>query len=1066
MTNRSSGATVEGGVAKHASGRRNGSCAESSELEMTLAARHNRTVEFDTAWQSRTDCIPGDDMTRFRLGTGCAIVYLILLGGQLRGDEPLFRDRIVPIFQRRCLSCHNDREKKGDLSLQTPAAIESSGVIEPGDADASTLVEMISPRGAKPAEMPKNADPLSADEIKLIRDWIAAGAKWPEGFRVEPARVTDADWWSLKPLSRPAVPSLGKVDTSDNWPVTPIDAFVLAKLREQGLEPSPEADPRTLMRRLYFDLIGLPPKPEEVAAFEAASIRNPQSAFRNLVDRLLESPQYGERWARHWLDVVHYGDTHGYDKDKLRPNAWPYRDYVIRAFNDDKPYSQFVREQLAGDVLFPDSSDGVVATGFIAAGPFDWVGQIEVRDGTTDKQITRNLDRDDMVQTAMNTFVSLTVGCARCHNHKFDPITQEDYYSLQAVFAGVDRADRPYDVSREVAAQRAELRGREQQLAADRAAIEQKIRDRAGDSLKEIENRIAKLTATSAVGEKPEFGYHSLIAPRPDVAKWVQVDLGKPTPIQHIIYVGCHDTFAGIGAGFGFPVRYKIEISDDAEFKFGVVTVVDRTDADVANPGVTPQTATVGGKTARYIRVTATKLALRQNDYIFALAELIALTPDGQNGATGATVTALDSIEAPVRWRRTNLVDGYYYGVGKDGTPGELAQLGDRRQKMLDQFTDAETKQRLAAIGRQLAETSNQLGALPQKGVVFAAAANFAAQGNFRPTGGTPREIHVLDRGSVTAPGEEAQPGTVSCVGGLSSRFELQADHGEGVRRAALARWITEKDNPLTWRSIVNRIWQYHFGSGIVGSPNDFGRMGQLPTHPQLLDWLAVEFRDGGDWIRRPQSIKELHRLIVTSAVYRQSSVSNPEFATLDAGDQFLWRMNRRRLEAEAIRDAVLAVSGKLDLTMYGPGFHAFAIEKPEHSPHYLYEKHDPDDPRSHRRSIYRFIVRSVPDPFMVTLDCADPSQIVPRRNETLTALSALALLNNRFMVRMAGHFADRVKESSNDVRSQVTNAFKIALARSPSDEELSPLVGYAKAHGLANTCRIILNMSEFVFVD
>ncbi len=984
----------------------------------------------------------------------------------LFGNDTLLIERVAPIFQRRCLSCHNDKDKKGDLSLQSAAAIEDSGIVEPGDADGSTLVEMISPRGAKPAEMPKNADPLSADEVKLIRDWIAAGAKWPDGFRLEPAQVTDADWWSLKPLSRPAVPSTDQAAKPDSWPVTPIDAFVLAKLREQGLQPSPEADPRTLIRRVYFDLIGLPPTPAEVEAFETESIRDPQSAIRNLVDRLLDSPQYGERWARHWLDVVHYGDTHGYDKDKLRPNAWPYRDYVIRALNDDKPYAQFVHEQLAGDVLYPDSADGMVATGFIAAGPFDWVGQIEVRDGTTDKKITRNLDRDDMVQTAMNTFVSLTVGCARCHNHKFDPITQEDYYSLQAVFAGVDRADRPYDVSPEVAARRAELQARQQQLAADREVIEQQIRVRAGDELKAVEKRIAELTAAGAGGEKPEFGYHSRIEPRQDVAKWVQVDLGKPTPIERIIYVGCHDTFAGIGAGFGFPVRYKIEMSDDAEFKSGVTTIVDRTEADVANPGVTPQTAAAEGKTARYIRVTATKLALRQNDYIFALAELIALTPDGQNAAAGATVTSLDSIEAPVRWRQTNLVDGYYYGIAKDGSPGELARLGDRRQKLLDQFTDAEAKQQLAAIARQIAETESQLAALPQKGVVFAAAANFAAQGNFRPTGGTPREIHVLNRGSVTAPGELVRPGTVGCVAGLSSRFDLSPDSAEGDGRAALARWITEKENPLTWRSIVNRIWQYHFGSGIVSSPNDFGRMGQLPTHPELLDWLAVEFRDGGQWIRRPQSIKELHRLIVTSAVYRQSSAGRPESAKIDAGNQFLWRMNRRRLEAECIRDAVLSVSGKLDPTMYGPGFQDFAIEKPEHSPHYLYEKHDPDDPRSHRRSIYRFIVRSVPDPFMVTLDCADPSQLVPHRNETLTPLSALALLNNKFIVRMAEHFADRVQRSSNDLQGQVSDAFRIALARSPSDDELAPLVGYAKAHGLANACRVILNMNEFVFVD
>jgi len=310
----------------------------------------------------------------------------------------------------------------------------------------------------------------------------------------------------------------------------------------------------------------------------------------------------------------------------------------------------------------------------------------------------------------------------------------------------------------------------------------------------------------------------------------------------------------------------------------------------------------------------------------------------------------------------------------------------------------------------------------------------------------------------VTSPGEEVGAGTVDFIPGVSPRFPATDD--EGARRVALADWIVRKDNPLTWRTIVNRVWLYHFGRGIVDSPNDFGHMGQLPSHPELLDWLAVEFRDG------TQSIKDLHRLILKSAVYRQSSDGNAAFEKIDGGNQFLWRMNRRKLEAEALRDSVLLVAGKLGPTMYGPGFQDFLIEKPEHSPHYMYGKHDPDDVATHRRSIYRFIVRSQPQPFMDTLDCADPSLLVDKRNETLTALQALAFLNNKFVVRMAEHFAARLEREADDREGQIERAYQLTLNRAPSEDESAALIAYADQYGLPSACRLILNLNEFAFAD
>ncbi|MEX2285962.1 MAG: PSD1 and planctomycete cytochrome C domain-containing protein [Planctomycetaceae bacterium] len=709
-------------------------------------------------------------------------------------DDKLFRETIAPIFAEHCVRCHHGAKPKGGLVLSESKGIskggESGPVVAAGKPDESLLLEYIA--GEKP-QMPKNAEPLSEAQVDAVRRWIAAGARWPDGLVLEERR---GKWWSLEPLHKPPLPSISAEDAS--WVRTPVDAFIVHRLRREGLQPSPEADRRTLIRRLTFDLHGLPPTLEEIATF----LDDPRpDAYERLVDRLLESPRYGERWARHWLDVVHYGETHGYDKDKRRPNAWPYRDYVIRSFNKGKPYSRFVLEQLAGDVLYPEDSDGIVATGFVVAGPWDFVGHVELREGTLDKNITRNLDRDDMVTNAMSTFVSMTVHCARCHDHKFDPIPQRDYYGLQSVFAGVERTDRPY----------------------------------------------------------------------------------------------------------------------------------------VPDPNSSP---------------------------------------------------------------------------------------------------------------------------LPAQPLVYAATPAFAAQGSFTPApGGKPRPVHVLARGNVTSPGELAEPGALSCIPELFEAFKLANPEEEGQRRVALARWIVDPRNPLTWRSIVNRVWNYHFGAGIVDSPNDFGRMGSRPTHLELLDWLAADFRDGS------QSLKDLHRLIVTSSVYRQSSTDDAGRAKIDSGNRYLWRINSRRLDAECIRDAVLAVSGNLDAAMYGPGFDRFGF-KDDHSPHYDYEAHDVDDPRGWRRSVYRFIVRSVPDPFMESFDCADPSLSVPVRNQTITSLQALSLLNNRFMVSEAKRLAARAEAMNSPLNEQVAAVFRLALGREADESEKQTLTQHAQKHGLANTCRLIFNMNEFVFVD
>ncbi len=1001
------------------------------------------------------------------------ILPLFAAAPALGSGEEFFKAQVAGILETRCVRCHDENARKSGLSLATRAGAFAGGkrgaAIVPGKPGESLLLAMVS--GEKP-KMPKQADPLESGQVDALRRWIAEGAAWPESTVLTAKDGGEGTWWSLRPIAKPAVPVLPALPAlKPPWGTTPIDAFILAKLEEKGLEPSPAADRRTLIRRLTFDLHGLPPAPGEVEAFERD---DEPGAYEKLVDRLLDSPRYGERWARHWLDVVHYGESHGYDKDKRRPNAWPYRDYVIRSFNADKPYARFVEEQLAGDVLFLDDPDGIVATGFIAAGPWDFVGHVELREGTVDKAIARSNDRDDMVAATMSTFASVTAHCARCHDHKFDPIPQEDYYSLQSVFAGVDRADRPYDTDPETHRARRVLTAEKKTLDAKLKSFNDVAAAVTSPEIKNLDEKIAvlekELAALPAAGSSPSNGYHSEIISGPDATKWVEVDLGRAVPIDQIVLVPARPTDFPDTPGFGFPLRFRIEASDEPIAAARPRHVLaDHTAADFPNPGDAPFTVQGAGKTARFVRVTATRLWKRTGDHVFALGELQVLV-GGKNVALGVTVNALDSIEAG-RWGKARLVDGFssreQLGAGAD-PPKNTAQRSrlqadvtrarEDRQALVSSLLDGATRRGLADAAASLAEVDQRLARLPTPRLVFAAASDFARNGSFGPAS-TPRPVHLLHRGDVKSPGELMSPGALSCLQDLEARFELDNPAGEGQRRAALARWIVDPRNALAWRSIVNRVWHYHFGRGLVDTPNDFGRMGSKPTHPELLDWLASWFLEKGG------SLKKLHRLILTSAVYRQSSRHDEASAKIDADNRWLWRMSRARLEAEAVRDAILAASGKLDLAMGGPSVDHFLF-KDDHSPVYDYMRFDVDDPAGLRRSVYRFIVRSVPDPFMDCLDCADPSILTPKRNNTLTALQALAMLNTPFTVRQSEHFAARLRKVNKDPERQIDAAYRLALGRAPAGEDVRLLAAHASRYGLENACRLILNSNEFLFID
>ena len=995
----------------------------------------------------------------FLLGSIVLLVWYFLGKSSLKSDFSYLQD-VQPILATKCYACHGPDEAKREAGLRLDVREAFFETLESGKtaiaADRlsdSQLIKRITSEDPDfmmpPPDFPKSLKP---EEVAILQKWVETGLLWE-------------NHWSFEPIQREEPPKVRK----KAWSQNPIDRFVYDSHRKQGLRPSPVADKRTLIRRLTYDLHGLPPSPEAVSAFLTDA--SPE-AYEKLVDQLLASPRYGERWARHWLDVVHYGETHGYDKDKRRPNAWPYRDYVIDALNNDLPYNRFVEDQIAGDVLYPGEPQSVVALGFLAAGPWDLVGHVELREGTKDKRIVRNLDRDDMVTNVMASFTGLTVQCARCHDHKFDPIRQKDYYSLQAIFAGVDRAERIFDKDPSQHQKRLQLIGERKRLAENLDTLAQRMgpheRGQLNENLKLQTAAQRKIDQLKTPAGK-SVGYHSIIEQQADVVKWVQVDLGEDYFLDQLVLVPAYPREGLIMPGYGFPLRFKIELSSTPDF-IVADTLVDYSQEDHHERTDQPYVVELTHKKGRYIRLTASKLWKgRAQEHFLALAELQAFS-NGKNVARNKKVRALDDLSDKY-WRSSFLTDGY---DSRNLIRGEmlpkaaeqalyqaeiqLKSLQARENEIRRSVLQEVEKEEIDRIRAFLDSIEDSLNTLPVPSLVYAAATDFKGLYQFNPIDSI-RPIHLLHRGDTEQPLAQVAPASVPCLDGLVSDFDLPIGHTEGERRAALAHWLTDKQNAFTWRSIVNRVWQYHFGLGLVATPNDFGKMGTPPTHPELLDYLAAEFLSHG------QSLKWLHRLIVTSRTYRQQSLQNKRNQEIDSENLFLWRANRRQLEAEAVRDAVLAVSGKLDLSMGGPGFDAFRYED-DHSPRYLYKDYDPFDPASFRRAIYRFIVRSMPDPFMSTLDCADPSQSVPVRNETITALQALSTLNNPFMVRQAAFFAERLEAAASDLPSQLQHAFELALQRPPTSTELLELEAYAEQHGLAASCRLIFAMNEFLYID
>jgi mono/diheme cytochrome c family protein len=976
-----------------------------------------------------------------------------------------FVSDVRPIFAAACYSCHGPDKQKSDFRLDTkPGALRGGEIgssIRPGDSAGSPLIQFVA--GLDPDMlMPPEGRRLSADQIGILRAWIDQGAPWPDAADAAAPPKDGAVHWALKPATRPAVPA---VSDPDHWVRNPIDAFVLQGLRQRDLFPSPEADRRTLIRRVTFDLTGLPPTPPEVDAF--LSDTRPDS-YERLVDRLLASPRHGERWASHWIDAVHFAETHGNDQDRIRPNAWPYRDYLIRSFNDDKPYARFVEEQLAGDALYPDDPQATVALGFLGAGPWDESSQMAIQDGTVDKLVARNLDRDDILTTTMSTFASTTVHCARCHNHKFDPIPQAEYYNLQSCFAGVDRADRPYDTDPEVHKLRAALTERKDQIDRTRLtntasllepAIQAEVTRWEQSLPADAQNWVAlpptafsTASGTVLVAQPDDSLLATAVNPETEVyTVTARTDLTNITGIRVDVLTDGSLPADGPGRavnGNFHLTEFRVRASPTTRPAQEQPVELHNGTADHDQPGW-PSSAAIDDNPQ-----TGWGVDPAEGKPHFAVFET--RRPVGFTGGTVLTFV----LEQEHGRRHT--IGRVRISVTTDRPPLKVAPAPPDIMAILAIAPDRRSDAHRIALAVHFLKLGldRQLAALPTPSMVYAGATDFTPNGNFLPAKGC-RPVFVLKRGDVTQPGDAAIPGGLSCVRGPDAKFDLPDPTDERARRAALAGWLTDPRNVLTWRSIVNRTWHHHIGKGIVDTPNDFGRMGGVPSHPELLDWLTVWFQEQGG------SLKSLHRLIVTSAAYRQSATHRADCARVDADNRLLWRMNRARLDAESVRDAVVQITGKIDLTMGGPSVRQFILTPGKHvTPDIDYVAFDPDDPANFRRSIYRFLFRTLPDPFMESMDCPDLSQLTPVRATSVTALQALAMLNDKFIVRQCEHLAERAARAGPELADQIGAVYVAALGRPATPAEIEVLSAYAREHGLANVCRLVLNSNEFMFVD
>lgn len=968
-------------------------------------------------------------------------------------DARFFRERVEPILRNQCFPCHSHAAgaMEGGLALDWKSGWVQGGsrgpAILPGQPHESLLVRAIQHRDPE-LRMPERR--LPDGDIQTLIQWIERGAF--DDREVEPASHDPNDWWSLKPLIAPPIPNVPSQH--------PIDAFIDARLAEVGLSRSPQASPRERIRRLAFDLHGLPPSPEDVERFVADP--SPQ-AYLELVDSYLESPRYAERWARHWLDTIHFADSHGYEHDVGRDHAWPYRDWVISALHRDLSWSTFLRHQLAVDVFEPDATDWLPALGFLGAGTFD------LSTYSTGPVTFDYLDRDDLVTQTMSAMLSTTANCARCHAHKFDPISQEDYYALQAVFAGILKGDISYDADRNTAAQRRRLiaiRDAEASSPTLRSEFAQQLIEawltQRGPGARwhsmPLQSYVslggATLTQSPdgtllASGTNPDTDTYVLTA-KPSLQRITALRLElfphESLPMRgpgrcqngnlHLSEIALYafpPEATGAGPEAGRPIAIAQAVADFNQAGWGIERAID---------GDT--------KTAWGIHPAVGE----PHQAVFELAEPLVLPP---GSALTVVLRQLHGGSHLIGSLRMSATDADAAAAIPLAAHIEGTLAIPRSERTAEQQSSL-----VAAVAKLAAES--ELAKLPAPSKVFAAGTSVAIPaGNGKDQLGAiaaPKVVHVLQRGDFQKPLQSVAPGALSALMHAPSRFEAIAAGPESARRAALAEWMVHPENPLTWRSAVNRVWHYHFGRGLCDTPSDFGRMGGVPSHPELIDWLAVWFRDAAGG-----SLKALHRSIVTSQTYQQSCESREDGDRIDAQNRLLWRQHRLRLDADAYRDYVLAVSGRLDLTMGGPAIQQFHQRPgPQATPILDYTAYDWSTPGANRRSIYRYVWRGIPDPMMAVLDFPDLGLLAPVRGFSASPLQSLTLSNHPFVLHHSQAMAERIEAATEDVAERVRRAVRDAWQREPNAEEMERMGQLVRTHGLAALCRVLFNSNEFLF--
>jgi hypothetical protein len=938
-----------------------------------------------------------------------------------------FETKVRPILAENCFQCHGEKKHRGDLRLDSlAAALEGGGrgpALVPGHPEKSLLIKAIGHQD-KDLKMPQD-NKLSREQVDVLTEWVKMGAPWPGPDKVAAAPrkgdfvISDKDraHWSLQPVTRPAIPVVKKTD----WVKNPIDAFILARLEEKGLSPNPPASRQELLRRVTYDLTGLPPTPGEVEKFLADTS---QDAYERLVDHLLESPRCGEKWARHWLDLVRYAETNSFERDNPKPHVWRYRDYVIRAFNSDKPYDLFLKEQLAGDELGRSDGDALIATGFYRLGLWD--------DEPSDSVLARYDGLDDIVATTGQVMLGLTFDCARCHNHKIDPIAQKDYYRLLAFFHNINhfRNGGPTDEA-PIFTSPAEAKAYQEQAA----ALDRK-RNEAQAEITKIETEFRALHSRTKGNQAIGFDlddlhykfYRNSWTKLPDFSTLKHEDAGKlPRNLFDLSPRTRNEAF-------GFVFDGTLIVPETGKYTFYL-------DSDDGS------------------RLTVDGKAVITYDGIHDMGEVRKATIELSKG------------RLPIKLEYFQNVFRYGLYVAWSGPDFERRLLSTPEQQVLIDFSRTIRLEGPALLGQEkyaaYQKLKKQLDTLKKQ----APAADRALC--VTEAGPAPPETFVLVRGNPHVKGEKVTPGFPS-VFNLPDPVIPAPKPGtrSSGRRLVLANWIASRDNPLTARVMVNRLWQHHFGRGIVRSPSDFGLHGSRPTHPELLDWLASEFVDRG-W-----SMRAMHRLILTSNAYRMSSRGNEKALAADPVNDLFWRFDMRRLSAEEIRDSILAVSGNVNLKMFGPSVHPEIpreVLAGQSMPGRGWPVSLPDE--QNRRSVYVHVKRSLLLPILESFDLAETDRTTPVRFSTTQPTQALGMLNGDFLNKQARVFAGRLRtEARSDVGAQVRLALALATSRAPTEAEIQRGMRFIEALRMQDGaspdvaldmfCLLVLNLNEFVYLD